>query len=378
MELRKFGSGIVTVRGSRFASEQGAAEWHVAVVGGSGLGDLVAAYAEACDVWGLRRGTAIAQRLFVPDLLSSGGRAGFRLASHEVDPVAISTVAQPALPGGKHALLAYHIVDVEPLAKRLSDSTLVVKRNQLLHLWMFGPHVVPVGDVAKETESTLGWLEAQLGQHGGTTERSAVRTWFYVSDIDRDYATMNRARREVFAGRGLTRETHFIASTGIGCGSSEGRVSLDAYAIIGLDAEQREFLQAPSLLGPAPVYGSAFERGVAITYGDRRHVILSGTAAVDVAGTTLHPSDPTQQTERTIENIGGLLASSGAGLEDLTHAVVYVRDLEHHAAVASVVRARLPEIPLVIVQAAVCRPEWLVEIECGAITPSGGQRWARF
>ena len=43
-----------------------------------------------------------------------------------------------------------------------------------------------------------------------------VRTWIYVADIDVNYSGVVKARNDIFAREGLTADTHFIASTGIG------------------------------------------------------------------------------------------------------------------------------------------------------------------
>ena len=63
-----------------------------------------------------------------------------------------------------------------------------------------------------------------------------VRTWIYVRDIDSNYAGLVRARNDVFAEEGLSHDTHYIASTGIG-GATEGR-----HAVVAID-----FLTRPGI-----------------------------------------------------------------------------------------------------------------------------------
>jgi len=62
-----------------------------------------------------------------------------------------------------------------------------------------------------------------------------------------------------------------------------------------------------------------------------------------------------------------LLADAGARLEDLTHTIVYLRDIADYAVTEDYINRHYPEIPYVIVQAPVCRPGWLIEIEGIAI-----------
>ena len=45
---------------------------------------------------------------------------------------------------------------------------------------------------------------------------NTLRTWIYIKDIDNNYIDMVRARNEIFDKNNLTKDTHFIASTGIG------------------------------------------------------------------------------------------------------------------------------------------------------------------
>ena len=73
------------------------------------------------------------------------------------------------------------------------------------------------------------------------------------------------------------------------------------------------------------------------------------------------------QIRRTFENISALLADANARLEDLTHLIVYLRDIADYALTEEYISSHYPEIPCVIVQAPVCRPGWLIEIEGIAI-----------
>ena len=50
--------------------------------------------------------------------------------------------------------------------------------------------------------------------------------------------------------------------------------------------------------------------------------------------------------------------------------IVYLRDIADFRTVDDMLRQRFPNTPRVIVLAPVCRPEWLVEMECMAIRPA--------
>ena len=49
-----------------------------------------------------------------------------------------------------------------------------------------------------------------------TMERNLIRTWIYVTNIDVNYQGVVEARNDIFDKEGLTADTHYIASTGIG------------------------------------------------------------------------------------------------------------------------------------------------------------------
>lgn len=76
-------------------------------------------------------------------------------------------------------------------------------------------------------------------------------------------------------------------------------------------------------------------------------------------------------------DVEALLRSGAASPADLMHFIVYLRDPTDFAAVEAHLAERFLNVPMIIVQGAVCRPEWLVEIEDIAITPNNAPelRW---
>ncbi len=115
-------------------------------------------------------------------------------------------------------------------------------------------------------------------------------------------------------------------------------------------------------------YNVTFERGTRIAYSDRAHYFISGTASIDTAGRVVHPGDVLKQLDLALTNVEALLHSGSAGLDDMMHLIVYLRDPSDYAPVRCVLSARFPGLPVIIVQGAVCRPEWLIEVECIAVT----------
>lgn len=369
------------VQASRFRARGGAEELHLSVVGPAGatfergLAAVEAAYREALGRLDLPPSSAVFRRVFVSDAANQAAAvrgSSLGAAGEGAGPVAVSVVEQPPLPERKLALWAYHVHDPAGLRKDAVPGGVALRRGGLGHLWVTDlGHAGTNGDAnpLAQTRRIFATYEDLLAAQGADLARHAIRTWLFVQNVDVNYAGMVKGRIEVFDRSGLTADTHYIASTGI-----EGRhadparlVNLDAYAIPGVGAGQVRYLQAPDHLGPTHLYGVTFERGVAVDHGDRRHVLVSGTASIEPGGRTLHPGDVGRQVERTFANVEALLADAGAGPADLAHLIVYLRDPADRGVVEAFVRARYPRVPWILVRAPVCRPDWLVEAECVAI-----------
>ena len=278
---------------------------------------------------------------------------------------AVSVVQQPPLDGTKVAVWLYFVSNV-----RLTKDTqgTIMEHSAYRHLYHTQIHSSGA-DVTGQTGSVFEQYIQILADKGCTLATHCQRTWIFVHDVDTQYAGMVAARRKCFESEGLTRDTHYIASTGIeGKYTQPGTsVFMDAYAIQGIQPEQIQYLLAPTHLNPTSQYGVTFERGTAIQYGDRRHIYISGTASINNRGEIEHPLDLIKQTNRMFENIRTLLAEAGADINDAMHLIVYIRDIADYDAIASYMKENYPQIPQVIVWAPVCRTGWLVEAECMAI-----------
>lgn len=233
-------------------------------------------------------------------------------------------------------------------------------------------HTFSCGESSPTTPPLLQNYKASLSARGLNIADHCLRTWFFVKDIDHNYHEMVVERRTFFEQEGLTPATHYIASTGI-----EGTplrpsdiVQMETYTVEGLQQEQITYLKGSSHLNPTHEYGVTFERGTRIEYGDRCHLIISGTASIDNLGQILYPEDATQQTYRMLENVQVLLNEGGATLRDLTHALIYIRRDEDYPAIRKVIESILPDVPRVYLHAPVCRPGWLVEMEGIAAIPN--------
>ena len=335
-------------------------------------------YAEAQAALGLEPETAIFRRLFLSDVLNQtvAIRSSGLIDEPPSNPVAVSIVQQPPLPGSKVALLAYHIESRKRLSKhRLSPHDLLVEKNGLQHLWSTGLCAGAKDSstpVTAQTDDIFADLIDTLSSRGGTLRDHCVRTWIYLKDVDVFYRGMVDSRRELFMQQGMTRDTHYLASTGIegACGHQFDLVAMDAYSILGLTPEQVSWLNDFDRLCATKEYNVTFERGTRIGYADRSHQFISGTASIDRLGRVVHPGNVLRQLDHALDNVDALLRSGSASLADMMHLLVYLRDPSDFARVDRHLAGRFPDLPIQIVQGAVCRPEWLIEVEGIAVTPN--------
>ncbi len=128
------------------------------------------------------------------------------------------------------------------------------------------------------------------------------------------------------------------------------------------------------VLNEACDYGSAFSRGMRVRVGSLAALFISGTASIDEKGRTVHAGDLRAQTRRTFDNITGLLAAEGATWKDVVRTSCYLRDIErdyeafNDERTAFYRRQALNPLPASTgIQAILCRPDLLIEIEAIAI-----------
>ena len=127
------------------------------------------------------------------------------------------------------------------------NGVIVAEHNGYRHLWKMGMHEHK-GDSAWQTESLLINYEETLQSFNATLADNCIRTWFFVRDVDTQYAGMVKARKENFAEQGLTERTHYISSTGIGGLPADTRalVQMGTYALTGFEPSQQRYLYAPT------------------------------------------------------------------------------------------------------------------------------------
>ena len=307
-----------------------------------------------------------AQAVFKRYFLSDAANQADEVVLSDVTDCAKSIIEQAPLDGTKIALWCYLMTGVQT---GLCKSGLYeVRHGAFRHLWNGSAHNMAANS-EYQTRLLFNEYNMQLLEEGCTLEANCIRTWLFVNDVDLNYGGVVRARNQFFFTQGLTVHTHFIASTGIGGRQQDPNVlsQMDNYAIAGIQKEQIHYLYAPTHLNRTSDYGVSFERGTYIDYADRRHVLISGTASINNKGEIMYPKDIVKQTHRMWENVEALLKEAECTYDDVTEMVVYLRDVADYELAKEMYEERFHDKSYVIVLAPVCRPGWLVEMECMAV-----------
>jgi enamine deaminase RidA (YjgF/YER057c/UK114 family) len=119
---------------------------------------------------------------------------------------------------------------------------------------------------------------------------------------------------------------------------------------------------------------SSFSRGMRIDLNGITILLISGTASIDEHGVSVHIGDFRAQMKRTLDNITGLLESEGCTWHDIVRTSCYLRDIDRDYDAFNEERTAffkaqgLDPLPASTgIQAHLCRPELLIEIEAIAM-----------
>ena len=382
MTVKTYDSLSIQIQLSRFAAKHGVTEYHVmATVTNPELSfnqqveNLRKAYSALMEEEETRLAIPVFRRYFLSD---AANQADLVMAWEcENALCALSVVQQAPLNGTKIAIWTWFQTGVS--VETGENGMLKATHNGYTQYWTGGAFN-RASNSEYQTRLLLNDYVMQLTEEGCRLATDCIRTWFFVQNVDVNYSGVVKARKEVFVTQNLTEKTHYIASTGIGGRNADPAVlvTMDTYAVKGLKPEQIQFLYAPTHLNPTYEYGVTFERGTAIHYADRTQVFISGTASIDNKGNILYPGDILQQTSRMLENISALLNEAGATTGDIQQAIVYLRDTADYHVTEQFFAEHYPDLPHIIVHAPVCRPGWLIEMECIAVIPSTDRAFEEF
>ncbi len=139
---------------------------------------------------------------------------------------------------------------------------------------------------------------------------------------------------------------------------------------------QKRAITNRSALNEAYAYPkpSSFSRGMRVDLGGFAVLFISGTASIDEHGRSIHVGDFRAQVRRTFSNITALLEAEGATWHDIVRTTCFLRDIDrdyeafNEERTAFYLSQGLEPLPASTgIQAILCRPELLVEVEAIAM-----------
>jgi len=262
-------------------------------------------------------------------------------------------------------------IRVKPLREGNHTYGYSVTSDDVRRVFLPGMHGMN-GDTSSTAQAQRMFARTRrLLESAGLSYRKVVCTRIYLKDILDWYDAFNGVRNPFHEAVGLAgKGRHLVpASTGI-----QGKISDTCECVMDVTAISKPDDDCPfvkltnPLQNEATDYGSSFARGVRVDVPDASYVIVSGTASIDETGATVHLGDPLEQTRRTMQNFEAILGAGGAGLDDLYHAVWYVKAPAYAEIVTREMKnRRWPAFPFITVKADVCRGDLLVEIDATAV-----------
>ncbi len=221
----------------------------------------------------------------------------------------------------------------------------------------------PAPEQARRTFERMEQALAQAGMDFG----HVLRTWLYLQDILAWYPEFNQVRTAFFTERGVF-DGLVPASTGIGAANPEGAWMVSgAYAVRSKQgAVAAQAVESP-LQCCARKYGSSFSRAVEVAVDGCRRLFVSGTASISPDGKTVHLGDTAAQIERTLDVVAALLESREMSWGHVTRALAYFLSAGEAPLLApALARRGLADLPVVVANNTICRPDLLFELEVDA------------
>ena len=178
------------------------------------------------------------------------------------------------------------------------------------------------------------------------------------------YDVFNEVRTDFFNKNGVF--DHLVpASTGIGAANINGSALIsDLMAIRPKNDQVKVFEVESPMQGSAQDYKSSFSRAVEVQVPDQRRLYISGTASIQPGGETAHIGDVDKQIDLTMRVVESILTSRDMAWRDTKRAVAYLPCTEDAPKFRQYCREKkIPDFPMVLAHAVVCRHDLLFEIE---------------
>lgn len=135
----------------------------------------------------------------------------------------------------------------------------------------------------------------------------------------------------------------------------------------------KKSIHAPQFLNEPIEYNKSFSRGLKVNFGEFTILFISGTASIDEKGKVYGPDNFSAQVKRTFDNLTALLKAERASWHDIVKTRCYLKNMRYYYEFNKFrnwfyKKQKLKPFPAsVCIEAKLCRPKLLVEVEATAI-----------
>jgi len=206
--------------------------------------------------------------------------------------------------------------------------------------------------------------------------KDILRTWIYVSDINKNYADFNKARIEFFEKNEIRYSADFNelpASTCIGGASPESKISINLVCV----DKKKSFPKIKRIYnefqneadGNAYLFKPTFSRALLVEDEDLMELQISGTASINETGETVYKNDPYNQIKKTMLNVAALLKQADQNFEDICESTCFFKKPEYFNDYLDVMKElQINNFSASCVVGDVCRDDLLFEFDGVAIS----------
>ena len=199
--------------------------------------------------------------------------------------------------------------------------------------------------------------------------KNLVRTWFYNNDILKWYKQFNNVRTKFYTGNGIIGSI-IPASTCIGGANPHNKALI--MGLIALKPLNPSLVQIKEVESPlqdtARTYGSMFSRAVEVSTSCFKKLYISGTAAINKDGSSIHTESIQDQIKYSFDVVKNILITNGMAFSDVTRAFAYFREKEHIKYFNEYMNSNgIINSQVITTNNTICREDLLFEIELDAI-----------
>ena len=221
---------------------------------------------------------------------------------------------------------------------------------------------------AEQTLSSFQKMDGAL-KTVGMQFTDVIRMWNYLDNLLEWYDQFNTTRTAFF-NRHNVFNSIVPAGTGIGASNPANAAYIGEVLAVKTKKDEVNLSALPSPMQcPALNYKSSFSRAIEIDLPSLQYISISGTASIEPGGETMFVDDTSGQIELTMKVISAILESRNMNWSNTAKAIAYFKEIQDlHLFREYLQKMNIPDFPIAISHADICRDNLLFELELDAVT----------